>query len=97
MRTNNPEATLFESQEQEHLFSKLGNPLESFNELIDWERFRNKLNKIYLNKTKGKGGRSRMDSLMMFKVLILQQLYKLKSTSSNKYLYIQIHFIKKWL
>ena len=29
MRTNNPEATLFESQEQEHLLSKLGNPLES--------------------------------------------------------------------
>ena len=81
MRTNNPEATLFESQEQEHLLSKLVNPLESFNELIDWERFRNKLNKIYLNKSKGKGGRPRMDSLMMFKVLILQQLYNLSDQS----------------
>jgi len=59
MRVNNPTATLFESAEQEQLLSKLGNPLESLNELIDWEKFRKRLDKIYPPSDKSKGGRPR--------------------------------------
>jgi IS5 family transposase len=77
MRINNPTATLFESTDQEQLLSKLGNPLESLNELIEWEKFRKRLNKLYPPRDKSKGGRPRMDVVMMFKVLILQQLYNL--------------------
>lgn len=75
MRINNPEATLFESKDQEILLSKLGNPLEKLDELIDWEKFRKRLDKLFPSVDVRKGGRPRMDVVMMFKVLILQQLY----------------------
>ena len=77
MRINNPEATLFESSEQEHLLNKLGNPMQQLDALIAWETFRNRLDKVFPKVDKSKGGRPRMDIVMMFKVLILQQLYNL--------------------
>ena len=81
MRTYRPTATLFESSEQEHLLTKLGNPLEKLNTHIDWERFRKQIDKSFPVQDKSKGGRPRMDVLMMFKALILQQLYNLSDAT----------------
>lgn len=81
MRTYRPQATLFESSEQEHLLTKLGNPLEKLSNHIDWESFRVQLNKSFRVLDKRKGGRPRMDVVMMFKALILQQLYNLSDAS----------------
>lgn len=81
MRINNPEATLFESADQELLLRKLGNPLEQFDKNIDWEKFRKRLDKVFPKVDMSKGGRPRMDILMMFKLLILQQLYNLSDSS----------------
>lgn len=81
MRINNPEATLFESSEQEMLLRKLGNPLEELDKIIDWEKFRKRLDKVFPKIDRSKGGRPRMDIVMMFKTLILQQLYNLSDPS----------------
>ena len=81
MRINNPSATLFESIDQECLLKKLGNPLERLESLIEWEEFRPMLNKSIDVRENVLGGRPRMDVVMMFKVLILQQLYNLSDPS----------------
>lgn len=83
MRYNNPQATLFESTDQQALLQKLGNPLEDLDLLIDWEKFRFRLNKLFPKVDPSKGGRPRMDVVMMFKVLIIQQLYNLSDPATE--------------
>ena len=83
MRIHNPMATLFESKDQEDLLNKLGNPLEKLRTLIDWESFRPRLNKALEVKENIKGGRPRLDVVMMFKVLVIQQLYNLSDQSTE--------------
>jgi len=52
-------------------------PLVSLNKLIDWENFRETLNKIHEKKRKSLAGRKSFDVVLMFKVLVLQHLYNL--------------------
>lgn len=54
--------------------SKLGDPLEKLNKYIDWEEFRDPLEKIFKNDNPEKGGRPRFDVVLMFKILVLQQM-----------------------
>ena len=56
--------------------SEIGDGLERLNHVIDWSIFRKLLKKIRNNKT-GAGGRPAFDEIVMFKALILQQLYEL--------------------
>ena len=56
--------------------SEIGDGLERLNDVIDWSIFRKKLKKIRRNNT-GAGGRPAFDEIVMFKALILQQLYEL--------------------
>jgi len=50
-------------------------PLVSLNKLIDWENFRDTLNKIREKDRKNNAGRKPFDVVIMFKVLVLQHLY----------------------
>jgi len=77
MAIYNPIANLFGGSDQRELVSKLGDPLEKLNEIIDWERFRPILEEVYPTVKNRKGGRPRMNPVMMMKVLILQKLYNL--------------------
>lgn len=56
--------------------SKIGDPLEKLNRAIDWKIFRRVIKKMRRNQS-GKGGRPAFDEIMMFKALILQQMYNL--------------------
>jgi hypothetical protein len=47
-------------------------------EVIEWERFRATLTQVEEKPRKSKAGRKRHDGVLMFKMLILQQLYKLR-------------------
>lgn len=52
--------------------------LPSLNQLIPWEKFRWNLEKcLGRNSDNSKGGRPPFDSVMMFKILVLQRLYNL--------------------
>jgi IS5 family transposase len=57
--------------------SKMGDPLEKLNAFIQWEDFREKLEKAFSKEPKGPGGRPPFDYVMMFKILILQKLYNM--------------------
>lgn len=50
-------------------------PLVSLNKLIDWENFRDTLNKIRDKDRKSNAGRRPFDVVVMFKILVLQHLY----------------------
>jgi len=52
-------------------------PLISLNSLIDWEDFRPELIKIRTKPRKSNAGRKPFDVVLMFKSLILQQLYNI--------------------
>lgn len=57
--------------------SQLGDPLERLNKGIDFEIFREILEKHLIKQAKGKGGRPGYDYVLMFKILILQRYYNL--------------------
>jgi IS5 family transposase len=57
-----------------HRLSEMGDPLEKVSNIIDWELFRNTLNKAF-DKDRGIGGRKPWDYVLMFKILLLQAWY----------------------
>lgn len=65
---------LFDEEIRMRDISNLGDPLEKLNRQINWEDFRVSLENIFKNENPGKGGRPRFDVIMMFKILVLQQL-----------------------
>lgn len=52
-------------------------PLERLNAAIDWEIFRPILNKIDIKSRRNKAGRKPTDRILMFKLIILQNLYNI--------------------
>jgi len=57
--------------------SEIGDPLERITYTIDWELFRPRLEDVFRNEPKGPGGRPPMDRVMMFKIVMLQQWYRI--------------------
>jgi IS5 family transposase len=55
--------------------SEMGDPLEKVAEAVDWELFRPTLENIYSHRTynNGRGGRRPWDTVLMFKILLLQE------------------------
>jgi IS5 family transposase len=54
-----------------------GDPLERLNAVIDWKIFRRLIDQAFKRERKSAAGRKPYHRLMMFKVLVLQQLYNL--------------------
>lgn len=75
---------LFECQMTNEALSNLDNPLERLSELVDFEMFREELEKV-LVKAEGKtpAGRPQIDVVMMFKVLVLQRYYNLSDRQTQ--------------
>jgi len=57
--------------------SQLGDPLEDLKKGVDFEMFRDILERRLTKVSKGKGGRPPYDYVLMFKILILQRYYNL--------------------
>ena len=58
-----------------HRLSEIGDPLEKVTKAIDWEIFRDILNKVFYKEERGVGGRKAWDYVLMFKILLLQAWY----------------------
>ena len=64
--------------------SKIDDPLELLNKVINWEMFRSTLNKAVVRKENTrKVGRPSYDVVMMFKILILIRLYNLSDDQAE--------------
>ena len=57
--------------------TEMGDPLVGLNEQINWEAFRADLNRVHEKERKNNAGAKPKDVVLMFKVLVLQQLHNL--------------------
>lgn len=70
-------AGLFDLEYHEKKIKEYQTPLAKLDKVIDWEIFREPIEKALYVEPKGAGGRPGFDKLMMFKILILQKYYNL--------------------
>lgn len=57
--------------------SQMNDPLEKLNEVINWKIFLSPINKAFRRERKSEAGRKPYDRLLMFKIVVLQTMYKL--------------------
>ena len=76
--------------------SQLGDkdPLSKLDSLVQWEDFRPVLKKTVLHEPKAPGGRPRFDSVLMFKVLVLQRLYNLSDEATEYQIRDRLSFMR---
>jgi IS5 family transposase len=68
---------LFDIEDRAAKLTALGDPLVGLNEQIDWALFRADLERVHEKERKSKAGAKPFDVVLMFKMLILQQLHNL--------------------
>jgi len=68
---------LFDLEERREKLTQMGDPLIGLNERVDWEAFRVDLNRIHEKPRKSNAGAKPIDVVLMFKLLVLQQLHNL--------------------
>ncbi len=73
----------FDLDERYESLSKCGDPLEVLAKEIPWESFRYPLKKALRKPKKSKAGRKAFDPVLMFKVLVLQNLYNLSDQQTE--------------
>jgi transposase len=67
----------FDIHERTAKLTEMGDPLVALKGLIDWEAFRPFLNRVYEKPRKNNAGAKPIDVVLMFKILVLQQLHNL--------------------
>ncbi|KKN63304.1 hypothetical protein LCGC14_0503100 [marine sediment metagenome] len=74
--------------------SDAGDPLEKLNAIVPWDVFRKPLSKALKRSDGAKGGRPPYDPMLMFKVLILQALYKLSDDQAEFQIQDRLSFMR---
>jgi len=83
------QAGVFDVEERLARLSELGDQLEAFSRIVDFEAFRPGLEKALAYSDGSKGGQPPFDPLLMFKILVIQTLNNL-SDERTEYL-INLH------
>jgi len=83
----------FALEERYKNIQKLGDRLDEFGALIDWERFHGVVGDLY-NNTASQGGRPNMDIVLMVKMLVLQSMYNLLDPELERQANDRISFMK---
>lgn len=68
---------IFEESKRLENLSQLGDSLEKLNKLINWSRLEGTLSRACQKEHEGAGGRPPYSYVLLFKVLMLQRLYKI--------------------
>jgi transposase len=68
---------LFDVEERAAQLADMGDPLVGLKARIDWEAFRPELSRVHDKDRKSNAGAKPIDVVLMFKVLVLQQLHNL--------------------
>ncbi len=85
---------IFDENERSERLSELGDPLARMNDVTDWELFCPVLEQVFLKERKGPGGHLPYDYVMMFKVLVLQKLYKLSDDQAEYQINDRMSFMR---
>jgi IS5 family transposase len=68
---------LFDVEERAAQLTKMGDPLVELKARIAWEAFRPELKRVHEKERKSQAGAKPFDVVLMFKILVLQQLHNL--------------------
>ena len=68
---------LFDVEERAAQLTKMGDPWIGLKARINWEAFRPDLNRVHEKERKSRAGAKPIDVVLMFKLLVLQQLHHL--------------------
>jgi transposase len=74
--------------------SAAGDPLERLASVVDFELFREDLERALRRSERAKGGRPPYDAVLMFKVLVLQTLYTLSDDQTEYQLRDRLSFMR---
>ena len=66
----------FDIEERYEALSRAGDPLEKLEKMIPWNKFRYLLKNALQRKDRSNGGRPPFDDVLMFKILVLQALFR---------------------
>jgi transposase, IS5 family len=81
-------------EKREAKLAKQSDLLNRLDRVICWEEFRPVLSKIHDKKRKSKAGRKPIDEIILFKMLILQQLYNISDNQMEYQVNDRISFMK---
>lgn len=76
-------AGLFDTEYHERKIKEYQPPLSKLNKVINWELFRELIEKALYVEPKGAGGRPSFDKIMMFKIIVLQKYYNLSDEQTE--------------
>jgi len=84
----------FDLDDRYETLSKCGDPLEVLGREIPWESFRYPIKKALTKPKKSSAGRKAFDPVLMFKVLILQNLYNLSDQQTEFMIRDRLSFMR---
>ena len=88
------QAGLFDWQTRFEQLDNSGDPLVKLNEIVQWEQFRNTLEKSRDKDRKSNAGRKPFDAIIMFKIMILHSLYNLSDDQLEFQIRDRISFMR---
>jgi hypothetical protein len=84
----------FDMAERTGKFTRMGDPLVGLNAQINWEAVRSELNRIHAKARKSSAGAKPIDVVLMFKILVLQQLHNLTDVRIGYQIRDRLSFIR---
>jgi transposase, IS5 family len=89
-----PQPGFFDLDDRYEKLSQSGDPLVQLNEIIPWGEFRPLLRKALHKAKKSNAGRKPFDSILMFKILVLQSLYNLSDAQTEYQIRDRFSFLR---
>lgn len=86
--------SFFDEENRCKKITKLGDPLEQLNSIVNWRIFIPVLDRAIPRKKRDKGGRPPLDNLLMFKVLIIKRLFNLSYDQTEYQINDRISFMR---
>ena len=84
----------FDLMDRANKLTKLGDPLVSLNRNINWEAFRSDLATLRQKDRKSSAGAKPFDVILMFKILVLQQLNNLSDDRIEYQIQDRVSFMR---
>jgi IS5 family transposase len=84
----------FDADDRLNWLSAAGDPLERLASVVDFELFREELERALRRSDRARGGRPPYDAVLMFKVLVLQTLYTLSDDQTEYQLRDRLSFMR---
>ena len=88
------QAGFWDIDERYALLREAGDPLEKLHSVIPWDVFRKPLAKALKRCDGAKGGRPPLDTVLMFKILVLQALYDLSDDQAEFVINDRLSFMR---